>query len=199
MDAVDQLRQLQDRRAEATARTAELEHQARQAAQEAQARSAELTELERTDSTTAKRRQAEQALTTARARADEPWAERVAGARARVRDIDKELRAHVEANLLEVIAPHEADAAAAVTDMLSHAEGIVTAYRQREDAARRIGGLLALVTRVSPGDVGPLSRADQLVQEANRLLATGEPSPRLQRDPRFPFQEQAPVGDVVTA
>jgi hypothetical protein len=66
------------------------------AAQEA---SAQLAELERQalggmKVSGATRRHAEDALSAAQARAAEPWAERMTGARAAVRDREKELRAH---------------------------------------------------------------------------------------------------------
>ena len=93
----------------------------------------------------------EQALAEAKAAANEPWSERIEGARRGAHD------AQVE--------PVEAEAEAAVAEMTAACHTLA-AYARREAAAQQIGALAAHVGRVQPGDVGPSTHAEALAREA---------------------------------
>jgi hypothetical protein len=194
--ATAELGKLREARARAAAEVDDLEHKARAAAVAAQQVSAELAEAERVGVSAAKRSALESRLADARSLASEPWPERIAGRKARVRDCDAALRRHVQANLLELAGDIEGDGRAAVGAMTEAAENFVAAYSRREEVARQLGGLLSLTGPVRPEDVGPWSHAETVVREMTRWLAEGEPAPRLQRRP---VQTEAPAGEAVLA
>jgi hypothetical protein len=101
-------------REQARARVDELEAEQREATTAAQQASAELVELERKCARPgAQRSKLETQLAEARAKAGEPWAERIAGARPRVGDRHAEVQAFVSDHLQELVADREAEGAAA--------------------------------------------------------------------------------------
>jgi hypothetical protein len=155
-----------------------------------------LAEAERLGVTAAKRHALEEELVAARGKAGEPWAERIAGRRQRVRDADVAVRQHVQANLPELASAIEGDGLLAVQEMVVAAEAFIQAYTKREAVVRALGALLALTGPVRPEDVGPWSRAEQAVRELTRLLAEGEPAPCIQR---LHAQADAPAEEAVLA
>jgi hypothetical protein len=197
MDAEQEHARLSEAKAAADRKVAAVEDEARQAGLAAQEASAALAQAERVGVSAAKRHALEAALAKAKGRAGEPWAERLAGAQAAARDAASALRQCVQANLLELIRPVEAEAEDAVAEMTTAAQTCLGAAHRREDAARRIGTLLAMSgASVTPHSVGPLTRAGEAIQTITRLLQEGEPVPRLQP---LPVQAEAPAGDTVTA
>jgi hypothetical protein len=109
LSAAEELAELTQRRASAQARVDQLERQQRAATEAAAKASATLADLERRalggeKVSAATRRQAEDALTRARAEAGEPWAERIAGSRAAIRDAQTEVQKFTAAHLDELVA-----------------------------------------------------------------------------------------------
>jgi kynureninase len=186
VSASETLAALHEARAAAARRVDDLEREARESVAAAEQASAMLVEHERVGGSATKRRELEASLARARERAAEPWPERVAGARQAVHDASTQMQAFIGEHLVELVAVHEAEAEAAVAEMVEACRALVSAYRRREAASQMIGTLASTVGRVHPSDVGPSTRCDGLLREANRLLLEGEPVPRLRHDPREP-------------
>jgi hypothetical protein len=144
--------------------------------------------LERQGASPAGRRaKLEQALAAARAKAAEPWAERIAGARTRIGDHQAELQRFVAENLDELVGDCERQGAAAAARLTEAAERVVAAHREREQIAGEVAALASMVGRVHPGDVTH-SRGEALARTAADLLDSGgEVAPELLRDPRTPI------------
>jgi Tfp pilus assembly protein FimV len=110
------------RRRELENRLSDLDHQQRQATEQVSQRSAELADLERRAAAGERvsaqaRAKAEQALTQARLRHAEPWAERAAGVRAAIREAEQGKRAFVIEHLDELLGELVEDANAAAEDV----------------------------------------------------------------------------------
>jgi hypothetical protein len=186
---------LLDRRAPATARVDELEGEARAAGEGLTAARAALVESERQGGRAAERRQLEQALTEAKATAEQPWAERIEGARQAVRDADRELQEFQREHLTELVEALEADGKIATGKLNAAAEALVQAFGKREEIARQIGAVASQVGRTHPGDV-TFTTAQAVAEAARELLQRGgETAPRLRRDPRQPRLGQAAAAD----
>lgn len=150
-----------------------------------------LSEVERRGGPAAERRQAESVLSKAREAVDDPaLPARLAGAKARVRDLHAERQRFVVANLPELVTGPEQDAAVAVEAMLAAASVFLDAYNRREQAATVIGQLASAAGPIRRGAVGPGTRAEAAARELARLIEQGEPSPTLL---------VYPVGDVPEA
>jgi hypothetical protein len=198
MDATDRLRELQDERDAASTRVGELEHEQRQAAGAVQEASQALAQAERVGVNPAKRRELEDALVKARAKAAEPWPERIDGARAAVRDADRALREHVAEHLEELVTALEQEGEAAARAVDEAAANLITARLERDRIARAIGSIITKVSRPGPMDVSR-SRADQLARDAAALAAAGgEDAPRLDRT-RPPWSELLAQHESVVA
>src|SRR5262245_65832726 len=98
---MEEMARLVEQREQARVRVDAIEAEQREATAAVQRGSEELVALERTDGPAAQRRKVEAELAAARAKAAEPWDERAAGARARVRDRQVEVQAFVAAHLDE--------------------------------------------------------------------------------------------------
>jgi hypothetical protein len=156
----------------------ELEAEQREATAAAQQASDALIELERKGGRPgAQRSKLEQTLAEARAKAAEPWAERIAGTRAAVRDAHGEVQTFVAEYLAELIADLEVEGAAAAAKLTAAAETLLQAFTDRERVAREIAEMCSLVARVSPGDVS-YSRAEALARAAGDLLQAAARSRR---------------------
>ena len=197
-DEARTLNALVGRRAELAATAREAENAPRVAAEEAQRASAELAALERRrlngqgDATDAERTKLEKALVRARAAEAQPWGERVAGARAALRDADVEIQAHVAANY-DTLAGEIADDAAAVKaradDLLRE---LGPAMREREEIVARFAAVIACVVDRTEPNLIVYTRLEPVVQAADSvLLSGGEALPVPRRDPREPRHGQA--------
>jgi hypothetical protein len=149
--------------------------------------SAELAGFERRGGcTAAARRKLEEALAAAKGRAEEPWAQRVEGARLAVTDARSAEQAFVGEHLAELVEDVEAAGEAAAAEINAAAEELSAAYQRWQAAAQELGALAGQVGRTHPGDVSR-SRADAAATAAADLvLQGGEVGPRLLRDPRLP-------------
>jgi hypothetical protein len=185
--AAERLAELLAERERIRTRVAEVDSQQREATAAAQQASDELIELERKGGRPgAQRSKLEQTLAEARARAAEPWAERIEGARQRARDAHGAVQRFVGEHLTELVESREVNGRIAAQALTDAAQAILAAHAERERVAREIAELCSLVARVSPGDVS-YSRAEGLARAAGDLLqAGGEEPPVLQRDPREP-------------
>jgi chromosome segregation ATPase len=188
MNATDRLRELQEQRDAAGARVGQLEDEHRRAVAAQQEASAALAEAERVGVSATKRHALEQALAEAKARADEPWSERLEGARGAVRDADHALRDHVAAHLDELVTALEREGEAAAQAVDEAAANLFTAQLERDRIAAALGSLITRVSRPGPMDVSR-SRADELARSAAAFAAAGgEDPPRLDRT-RPPWSE----------
>lgn len=185
--AAEGMARLVEQRERARARVDELEAAQREATAAAEQASVNLVELERRGVSPAGRRaKLEQTLAEAKARAAEPWAERVEGARQRARDAHTEVQRFVAERLDELVENLEADGRIAAQALTDAAEAMLAAYAERERVAREIAETCPLTARVAPGDVSR-SKAEPLARAAADLIqGGGEEPPRLLRDPRQP-------------
>lgn len=185
------LTELVERRAAAQARVDELEAEQRRATEAVAEASGLLADLERRiiggeKVTPATRREAEAALASARVEAGQPWAERLAGARATVRDAHQRLQGFTAEHLDELVGDLEGDGEVAAANLNAAAEALVAAFLERERIAGAISTLVSSVARIHPGDVS-YTLAEQAVRAATELIESGgEAAPVLRRDPREP-------------
>jgi hypothetical protein len=195
IEAKHALDELLERRRRADAHIEEVQDAQREAVAAAQVASETLTELERRALSgekvaAAERRRAEEALVTARAEADAPWAERLAAAEAHRRDVDREYQQLVAENLSELVGEREEAGRRAAQRMNEAAATILNVYAEREGIASQITTLAAATGRVRPGAV-TRTRAEQLAQAAQALLGGGgEAEPKLMIDLREPVHGQ---------
>jgi chromosome segregation ATPase len=184
-----------DQRDRTSARVDELEREARAAGEGLTAARAALVESERQGGRAAQRRQLEQALAEAKAKASEPWAERIEGARQAVRDADRKLQEFQGEHLSELVEALEADGKIATAELDAAAEALVQAFGKREEIARQIGAVASQVGRTHPGDV-TFTTAQAVAEAARELLQRGgETPPTLRRDPRQPRLGQPAAAD----
>src|SRR5262249_21346469 len=116
----------------------------------------------------------------AKVKANAPWSERQQGARAGLRDAQAELQAFTAEHVRELAVPIEERGRVAVNDMADAAQQLLDARARRGEAEQDLGRLLRDAGHaVRPGDVGPFSRSDVLIREAQRLVLEGEPAPTL--------------------
>lgn len=182
MGASEKLAELRTERARVVARVDDLDRQAREATIAAQTASAALIEHERAGGPAAKRRELEQNLAQAKAKAAEPWLERIEGTRASVPDADRATREFIAAHLDDLLADLHADGQAVAERVNAAAAELVAAFTRRERIAAEISQLASQVARVDPGDVS-FSKAEALSREAARFVQLGgETPPELQRD-----------------
>jgi hypothetical protein len=186
-----ELNRLVDEQAALRRRLRELDDEQRAASETRESLSAGLAALERRAAagekvSAAERAKLEAELAEAKARMAEPWAERRAGVEAAIRDSDHGLRRHVADNLDALIGELAEDATAAAGEVDAACRDLVTAYQHRQAVDGQTAALLALVRSARPGDV-ERTRAEQVVNQATRLLQQGGEMPPLVRvDPRAP-------------
>jgi chromosome segregation ATPase len=182
MSATDALAKLQEDRSRAASRASALERDWRTANEETAQASEALADVERTRGNINTRRSAEKRLRTAKERAAEPWAERIEGARAATRDIDRRVREHTAANLDELVTAIEAKGLAAAARLNAAAADLLAAAAAWESAAAELGSTLARVSRPGPLDVSR-PQAEQATRAVAALIAAGgEEGPMLARD-----------------
>jgi hypothetical protein len=181
MSATEQLEALQQQRAQASARISQLEQQWRQANEEAASAAATVAEVERAGASATARHKAEQALSTAKQRASEPWAQRRDGATQALRDVDVRIRGFVGEHLDELVASVEEHGDAIAARINTAASELVTAHAEWQATAARLGQLIATVSRPGPSDTSR-SRSDEVARAATVLAASGgEEGVRLDR------------------
>lgn len=143
--------------------------------------SARLAEGERVGLSASKRSALEEKLAVAKAKAAEPWAERIDGAKAALRDVDGAVRAFVSEHLDELVTGLEADGRLAAEEVNAAAGALIAAQLKREQIASSISRLIMLVGRPGPGDVSR-SVAEEAARAAAALAAAGgELPPTLDR------------------
>jgi hypothetical protein len=180
-EATAQLDELRKRRARAAARVSGLEQEWRTTVAAARNASAALAEAERIGASASKFHTLESRLADAKARAAQPFAERIEGAKAAVRDTDQAIRAHIGGNLVELVEAKEADGARVAERINELAGALIEAWLERERIASDISALATKVAPISPGDVS-WSRAEDAFRACTALLnADGEEGPTLSR------------------
>lgn len=190
------LAQLVAARVEAARRSAAVEAEARRASQAVAGAREALVAHERRGGQAEERARLEAELHEAQELLREPWAERLAGAEARVRDAHREVAGYAQQHLDELVASVERSGEAAAAALTQHARGIEAAYLSWQQTAGELGGLLALVAQPRPGDVTRCRpQTDRLAAAARELLQAGEQQgPRVAPDARAfgaPAAEQA--------
>jgi hypothetical protein len=181
-DPAAELARLGAQRAAATQRISDIEAEARAATTALGDAQRALVEAERRDAPQAQRAKLEQALAKAKARANEPWAERRAGAAAAARDRHAEQSAFAKEHLDALIATLEADGAVAAAGLDSAAEGVLAAYHAREACSSNIAALLVLANGQAPRDAVTRTRGEALAREASTFLTNGGETPPRLRD-----------------
>jgi chromosome segregation ATPase len=179
--ASEGLAELAARRDEARGRVDQLEADLRASTIAREQSRARLVEFERVGGSPPERRKLEKELRDCEARCAEPWGVRIDGARARVRDLDGEIRVYASANLGALIAEVEAEGAAIVARLNAAAGEFLEASHARAAVEQRLFTLLAAAGRQNhPSDVNR-SRADAAVAALSDLVrAGGELEPRVQ-------------------
>jgi hypothetical protein len=167
-----QLEQLHAHRATAAARITTIERTWQEANERVANASAALAQAEREGATTARLRKAEDTLGTAKAKAAEPWTERLDGARAAARDADRQLREFTAANLGELVAMLEKEGQQTADRINAAASELIAAWSEWEAIATRIGATITLVTPPGPYDVSR-STAEQTARAAMVLINDG--------------------------
>lgn len=185
--ATEEFNRLVDRHRELVRVVRETEKAQNTAAREANRLLLELEALERQRSAghdvAAKVKSAEKALTVARVVAAEPWAERVRGATAGVRDAAGTVGRFAAANYHALAAELREDAEDSKTRCDAVLDAIADAHREREDISQRFTTLAALVGLREPQLVFG-SRLEPVVRAAESvLMAGGERAPIARRDP----------------
>jgi len=190
--AAKELAALDLRRRDLENRLNDLDRQQREATEQVNQRSAELADLERRAAAGERvsaqaRTKAEEALTQARLRHAEPWAERAAGVQAAIREAEQGKRAFVTEHLDELLGELVEDANAAAEDVNHAAQRLLDAYQQRQAVEQRVTALCGLVRPVTAPGAIRATRAEALAREAQRLLGEGgEVAPLPHVDPREP-------------
>lgn len=193
--ASSELNALLDRRGELASRLADIESSARAAVIEQREASDALAALERRrapgDDVDDEAKRAEKNLAAAKEKANEPWAERIAGLRHAVRDHNQAVQQHIAASYPELaaeLADEATEAARAVDDAIRELD---RCYQAREQVHARFDAMIAAaVGRSEPGLVPP-SRVQALASAgADVLLQGGERPPIARRDPRQPVAGQ---------
>jgi hypothetical protein len=126
------------------------------------------------------------ALGKARARAAEPWDERVAGAQTALADFDRNIGTFVRENYGDLQSGLRAEGEDAAQAVDQAATDLVAAFRRREDVLGRMIALASVVGGSPRPSDWTYSRAERLAGEADRLLTAGGETVPVVRDPRQP-------------
>jgi hypothetical protein len=181
VDASEGLANLQAERRRTASRISDLEAEWRAATAQAAEASAALAEVERHGGSATARHKAEEQLAAANQRAGEPWAERVEGARAATRDVDRKLREYVGEHLDELVTALESEGRLAAGRINSAGAELLAARAAWEDVASRLASTITLVAKPSPFDVSR-PHADEVARSVAALVAAGgEEGPKLDR------------------
>jgi hypothetical protein len=181
-DTTAQLEELHHRRSNAAARINEIERNWRQANEQVAFASQALAELERQGASAPRRHKAEETLAAAKLKQAEPWQERLDGARAAARDVDRQLREFTAENLAELVETLEQEGQAVADRINAAAAELVSAHADWEAIAGRIGATISMVSHPGPYDVSR-STAEQTVRAAVALINDGgEQAPQLDRN-----------------
>jgi len=124
---MDELAKLETERKRAGDRVSAVERQWREALEASRQASAELAHVERTGGSASARHAAEEKLAEAKRLADQPWPERLQGARDASSDVDRRYRAAVAANLAELLDEDEAAGETAAQDFNTAVSALIAA------------------------------------------------------------------------
>ena len=172
MDANAELAKLQEQRSRAASRVSDLEREWREALEASRQASAELAELERHGGNAASRHKVEEKLAEAKRLADQPWSERLEGARAGLRDAERVYRAAVAANLPALVDAIEGESRLAAQDFNDAAAAILSAAVRWDASAQKLSSTIVHVARPGPMDVSR-SKAEEAVRAVAALVAAG--------------------------
>ena len=178
-------------------RVDEIDGELREATGRAAAASDALAQLERRalagDDVGAQRKKVEAELAKAKAAAAEPWAERLAGGQAAVRDHEQQVVLFVGQHFAELYGELAEDAEAAAARVDNACNELLAAYHERQLVEGRVIGLTGMIRQPQLGDVGR-TRAEAVAAAASTLLRVGgEQAPILRNDPRQPESVEPPV------
>jgi hypothetical protein len=198
--AWEELGRLLDRRGELAARIDDLERQQGQANADAAKAAAAVADAERAalageDVPDTKKLDA--ALSRARSRAAEPWAERRDGARRALADHDAAIQCFTVEKYADLQAGLRAEGEAVTRAVDQAAADLVAAHTEWEHVASRMTALASSIRPQRPGD-WTYSRAERAAAEAGRLLDNGGEVVPDVADPTKPRHSQ-PDEDVVPA
>ena len=195
-----ELAKLQTQRSRAASRIAGLESQWRDAVEASRLASGALTELERNGGSATSCHAAEEKLADAKQLAGEPWAERISGAKAAARDVDRRYREHIAEHLGELLDELEADRRVAAERVNAAAADLNSAHVAWQNAATEISATIALVGQLSTADVRrSRPEADEAARAAIALVGVGgERGPQLDRQ-RPPWSDLPGDAEAVDA
>jgi chromosome segregation ATPase len=175
-----------DERTRADARVRELELERHEAGRAVSRAGLALAELERSGGAAADRRALEDALAKTKAKASEPWPERIADAQAAARDARAAVQRLAAEKFDELREELEQEGVEAAERLTAAAAEVVAAYAEREAVAGRLTALAATAgAPLRPGDVA-WSKAERLALEARRVADEREVPPAFRRNPRVP-------------
>src|SRR5262245_42389538 len=182
--ATERLATLVEQRARASARVDELEVEQRQASATLAAAREAVAEFHRHGGgKPVDQKRLEGALAEAQSRFNEPWGERIEGARRAARDAQIPVRSFVGENLDALVRALQADGQSAAERINAGAVEMVAGYGEWSRIAQEISQVVSLVAQVKPGDVS-FSRCEPLMREVSRLLDQGGESGPVWRDRR---------------
>jgi hypothetical protein len=134
-------------------------------------------------------------LSKARARALEPWGERLAGLNDAVRDAAAAIQRHTAENFDALMAELDDLARAAAKDVDDALGEVHAAFLRREHVAAHVYSLLAAVGGRSAPNAVAMSRVEKIANACAAVLDNGgEAVPRMTRDPRVP--QAGPIAEV---
>lgn len=183
-----ELSKLMDRRAALAARIDDLDAVQREANDQAARAAAAVSEAERAGEPDTKR--LDSALSKARARANEPWAERRAGARQALADHDNAIIGVFVRERFDDLHAGLAEQGEAAAPAVNAAAGeLVSAHARWQEISSRMVSLSSALGPMRPGDYSR-SLSERAAGEAGRLLDEGGEEAPTCRDPRAPRHGQ---------
>jgi hypothetical protein len=194
--ASEELNRLLDQRRDLAGRLSDAEVSSRFASAEQMQASRALQDAERRratgqDVTADEVRKLEKAVAASKAKAAEPWNERVAGLRAAQRDHDNAIHGFATDHWDDLAGELADEANAAATRIDEALRELDRAYIAREDVARRQDALIAGVIGRSKQGLVATSKVEALVRDGAAILMDGgERAPVMTRDPRVPLAGQ---------
>ena len=159
-------------------------------------RSNELAELERQRASEAvpdnKVRAVEKALAAARARAGEPWAERIAGAREAARQADDAAKRHATTHYEELAQELRAEAEAAAARVDAAMADVLAARSEHTAVSARASALVVGAGGRNSYGMVPASRIDGVAREIDSVMLQhgGERAPAPPDSIRPPYAEE---------
>jgi hypothetical protein len=175
--AADAMREALERHAQAESRVHELEAEQRQATANARSASAELEQFERVGGRASDRAKLEAKLTAAKAKAAEPWLERIRGAQAAERDARATVARVAGERFDDLRAGLEERGVAVAQSFDDAVRRVVELHGERERVASELSWLVSTVEgRLRPGDIA-YSKGEALAHEAAQFLTSGGETP----------------------